>query len=215
VISCGGLIELARLRGATVHVTYVVIGTSRQLVTGATNPVPRKAEMAAVSRAAGFSYDLLYEGEEFLRLDVLPQVELVNRVEDRIEAFRPDIVVIPPGSSYDQDHRALHTACLTALRPIPADLRHFVPVVLMCEEPYAWGTSDHPRPNVYFDLSRLESTKATLMKLHATQDRQEPFCRSGANLTRLLRVRGTDIGRGAAEAYVLLRGVFGWPPEAP
>lgn len=213
IISCGGLIELARVRAATVHVTYVVVGSSRQLVTGGTSAEPRKAEMAAVSREAGFSYDLLYEGEEFLRLDTLPQVELVNRIEDRIQSYQPDIVVVPPATSYDQDHRAVYNACMTALRPIPTEVRHFVPVVLMCEEPYSWGSAEHPRVNFYIDLTGLEPAKAAYMKLHATQDRQEPFSRSGPNLTRLLRLRGAEIGRSAAEAYVLLRGVFGGPPE--
>lgn len=206
VIGCGGLLAYAKDKKCEVLVLYMCVGQSRQLITGSTNENIRLKEIENVAREGGFNYQILFIGHEFVRLDTVAQKKLIDSIEDIIEYFKPDIVCIPSPESYNQDHRATYTACITALRPIPRNIRHFVPTVLIFEEPYTWTTGGLLKPNFYLDTTNLEEKKVALMKLHLSQDRPSPFSRSAENLVHQMRIRGSEVGLKSAEAYHLLRG---------
>jgi len=201
VICSGGLIVRAKSEKASVSVLFMAIGKSRQLISGETNEKIRINEIKEVSKFCKYSYRIQFVGDEFLRLDSIPQKKIIDAVEDEIDKIKPDLVVIPNGASFDQDHRATFTACITALRPLPKNLRHFVPLVLECEEPYVWSLGEF-KPNFYIQLNRADlKFKFDALKLHKTQLRKDPFPRSIENLTRLAEMRGKEIGDDLAEAY--------------
>ena len=209
VIGCGGLLAKARAEGCEVFVVYVCVGKSRQLVTGSTNEEVRLKELGLVAKEGKFSYKILFIGEQFVRLDTVAQKDLIDPIEDVIEDFKPDIVCIPSPESYDQDHRETYTACITAMRPTPREIRDFVPTVLIYEEPYTWTIGGQLlKPNYYLGTAEVENEKVALMKLYKSQDRQPPFSRSGENLVHHMRVRGSEVGLKSAEAYHLLRGIL-------
>jgi len=206
VIGCGGLIAEAKRQECDVFVLYICTGACRQLVTGRTDEIIRSKELEDVANFGGFEYEILFNGENFVKLDVVPQKDIVDPIEDLIEKKKPDIICIPHGSSYNQDHRAVYTACITALRPIPRNIRHFVNTVLVYEEPYVWTVGEVFRPNIYIDTSLVENDKLTLMSLHKSQDRPSPFSRSTENLLNRMRIRGSEFGVKSAESYELIRG---------
>lgn len=206
IICSGGLICRAVAQGAHVRVLYGSIGPSRQLVTGQTNEQVRVKEAQAVAKACGFTHKFLFIGNEFMRMDAKPQKDLIELVEDEVQSFAPDLAVIPFGGSFDQDHRAWHTACMTALRPTPRKVRHFVPTVLECEEPLAWGSEQRPA-DFFVDVTGFLEAKENALKLHASQLREEPFGRSIENLRRQAGMRGAEIGGFAAEAFYCRRNV--------
>ncbi|MBI3103845.1 hypothetical protein HYZ05_02810 [Candidatus Daviesbacteria bacterium] len=184
---------------------YGSIGSSRQLVTGKTNSASRLDEAKKASKYGGFEYSIMFQGEEFMKLDSVPQKRLIENIEDKIEAFEPDIICIPFRDSFDQDHRALFSASITALRPIPKNLRHQPKIILEAEEPYSWTNRDGFKPNFYFDISEIFKEKIELLKCHETQLREDPFPRSPQNLERMAGIRGTEIGVKYAEGYNLLK----------
>jgi len=208
VIGCGGLLEIAKQKNCEVFIFYICVGKCRQLVTGSTEEDTRLKELESVAKACNFKYKILFIGKEFVRLDTVAQKDLIDPIEDIIEEFKPDIICIPSPESYDQDHRATYTACITALRPIPRKIRHFVPTVLIYEEPYTWTIGRLLKPNFYLDMTGLEERKVALMKLYKSQDREPPFSRSGENLVHYMRIRGSEVGLKSAEAYHLLRDIF-------
>jgi LmbE family N-acetylglucosaminyl deacetylase len=205
IIGSGGLILRAARARAKVHVLFGAVGKCRQLVTGKTDEGVRLEETKKAASHCGYTYEFMFVGDEFMRLDTIPQKTLIDRVEDAVAKFKPDVVVIPFASSYDQDHRALHTACITALRPTPQKVRHFVPLVLEAEEPYDWSSGEAFAPNFFLDISGLVEKKVEALRLHASQCRKEPFARSGENVARLAALRGKSAGTDAAEAYRVRR----------
>lgn len=204
-ICCGGLIMLAKKQGAAVFVMYGSVGSSRQLLTGKTNPSSRRAEAKKAAGYGGFKYSIMFQGEEFMKLDSVPQKELIDKIEDKIDEFKPDIVCVPFRDSFDQDHRALFSASITALRPVPKNLRHQPNMVLECEEPYNWTNRDAFRANFYFNISEVFNKKIGLLKCHKSQLRDDPFPRSPQNLERLAGIRGNEIGVKYAEGYNLCK----------
>lgn len=205
-ISCGGLIMLAKQQKAIVYVLYVAVGESRQFLTGKTSANTRIPEINKASKYGNFKYKIIFQGKEFMRLDSLPQKELIEAIEDTLEKFKPDLVCIPYRFSFDQDHRAVAAACITATRPIPKNLRHQPAIIVEAEEPYSWTTSNIFHPNLYFDISDVFEEKIKLLKCHITQVRKDPFPRSPENLKRLAGIRGSEISTKYAESYNLLRG---------
>jgi LmbE family N-acetylglucosaminyl deacetylase len=209
VIGCGGLLEVAKHKNCKVFVFYMCIGKCRQLVTGSTNENTRLKELESVAKSCNFKYKVLFIGKEFMRLDTLAQKDLIDPIENIVEEFKPDIICIPSSKSYDQDHRAVYAACITALRPIPRKIRHFIPTVLVYEEPYTWTIKNTPTaPNFYLDMTGMEKKKTELLKLYKSQNRESPFSRSAENLMHYIGIRGAEVGLKSAEAYYLLRGAF-------
>lgn len=209
MICAGGLIAKATRESSEVFVLYMAVGSCRQLVTGKTDEKTRIEETVKVSEFLNFKFKFQFVGDEFMKLDSLPQKSLIDPIEDTIQAFKPEIVVIPYQHSFDQDHRAVFLSALTALRPIPKEIRHFVKTVLEWEEPCSWGTGPAFKPNFYVALDEeLLNLKLKGLSFHKSQLRDEPFTRSPENLTRLAKLRGGEIGRAYAEAYVMRRGVI-------
>lgn len=206
VIGCGGLIVKAIEKKAKVFVLYMAIGKCRQLVTGGTDEDTRIKELKKVAAVGNFQYRIQFIGDEFMRLDTLPQKTLIDLFEDIISEQKPDIVCLPCHYSFDQDHRAVFNAGMTAVRPIPQKVRHLVPIVLEYEEPYSWTVEAVFKPNFFIPLNQKElDKKIELLKLHATQLRDSPHSRSVDNIKRLAGIRGADIGVEAAEAYSVHR----------
>lgn len=207
-ICSGGLIMRAKHEAAKVFVLFGSVGFSRQFLTNETNARERLKELKKASRYGNYSYDIIFQGDEFMRLDTVAQKILIERIEDATQKNKPDIVVIPNRNSFDQDHRAFADACITAFRPLPPALRHQPKTVLECEEPYTWGGSEAFIPNFFVDISQYFEEKIRLLKYHATQLREDPFPRSPNNLLRLAGMRGCEIGTQYAEGYKMLRGQF-------
>lgn len=205
-ISSGGLIMLCKKHSSKVLVLYISVGFSRQFVTGSTTEKERMLEIAKASKFGNFEYKIAFQGESFTKLDTLPQKDLIEIIEDASHEFKPDIVCIPFRNSFNQDHRAVSLASITAFRPLPRDLRHQPKIVLESEEPYSWTTGEIFKPNFYFDISNCIEDKLDLLRCHKTQLRDDPFSRSPDNLRRLAGSRGCEISVKYAEGYNLLRG---------
>ena len=71
------------------------------------------------------------------KLDTVPQNDLINEYEEIICSLKPNVIILP-FPSYNQDHRSVYEAALTALRP--HDKNYFVKRVFLSEQPETFGT---------------------------------------------------------------------------
>lgn len=210
-LGCGGLIGKCQKENVKVLIAYISVGDSRQLITKKTNKNIRLKEIEKVKKYTNAKIKVIYTGKEFTRLDTVPQKEIIEKIEDIVESFKPTIITIPSSSSYNQDHRAVFDACITALRPIPKNIRYFVPHVLEYFEPYFWSSRKLKYPNAYLDLGEKDKKgnlldfKIGLYKCHKTQVRKDPFPRSKENIKRLAHIYGKEVGVNIAEPYHILR----------
>jgi N-acetylglucosamine malate deacetylase 1 len=210
-LGVGGLIGKCKKEKAEVFIQYICVGRSRQYLTKQTKEDTRLEEIKNVEAFAKVSTGVSYIGDEFCRLDTVAQKDLIEKIEDVIAVTKPSIVAIPSSSSYNQDHRAVYEASITALRPLPRKIRHFVPTVIEYFEPYIWSVRAQKTPNFYLNMDEkyrgrsLLDFKLDLYKCHKTQVREDPFPRSPENLERLAHIYGKEIGVEIAEAYHILR----------
>src|SRR5262249_10645205 len=121
VLGAGGLIAKLVEAGATVLVVFMAIDSSSHYgYQGKTELEDRRREIGDASAFLGFQYEIVFEGQGMLeKLDTLPKRTLVDLFENKINAVRPDALLLPSGDDYDQDHVACYQAALAASRPMP------------------------------------------------------------------------------------------------
>jgi LmbE family N-acetylglucosaminyl deacetylase len=133
------------------------------------------------------------------KIDTLGQAKVITDIELTIKMFRPETVLVP-FPSYNQDHRAVHDAALTAMRP--NDKQHFVKRILVYEEADVFGTMATFRPNYFrpLDIDR----KVSLYEIYESQIRGH---RSADLLRAMSEIRGMQAQLPSAEAFEILRWV--------
>ncbi|MEH0198810.1 PIG-L deacetylase family protein [Caulobacter sp. CCNWLY153] len=210
---CGGL--MARAVDAGCEVAVMVISAPEALPQfGADEAVVggdrRRSEFEAAMEVLGVrDHEVLFTSDEVhMRLDAMPQAELVGLIERRagyaFEAFRPDIVCMP-APSYNQDHVAVFRAVIAACRPhLPAD-KAFASLVMEYDQPQlGWGAEPF-HPNLHVDIGATLERKLAAYGCYRSQIRREPHHASLANVERLARLRGSEVSLAAAEAFRVRR----------
>jgi len=207
-LGAGGFIRKLSASGGRVRVLFMAVdgfhhyGRDRD-----TSLQERLAEIEAVSKILGFEYHIAYEGRYLIeKLDTLPQRDLVDFFESEYNSFKPDLLLLPHGVDYDQDHRACFEAAFAAARPIPESLGKYLPKRVATYEFPKLAWTDLPfRPSLFFEIGDEIEAKEEAIGTYATVLRQPPDVRSRENIRALAFLRGSEIGVEYAEAYQVLR----------
>lgn len=156
----------------------------------------RVFEMNNISNTLNFKYHILENKVNFYVLQ-----DLISQFEKHINIIKPDIVLIP-NPSYNQDHRAVYEAMLTALRP--HDINFFVKKVLIYEQIQdLWNQNYHKfNANFFKRIDVNEKTKA--YEMYKSQVRS---FRSSDMIIALARLRGAQSNEEYSEAFEVLRWV--------
>lgn len=214
VIGCGGLIAKVKDAGGSVFVQYMTVGDTADLSGDAPSTRHgRLEEIKKVSELLGIDdYDVAFQGGEYhLRLDALPQHDLIRVLERTsplaIPETRPTMVLAPQHISYNQDHRACADAVVSALRPSAGVYGHQPTAVLLYEElADQWHLGATAMPSVLVGLEpRHLRTKTDALEAYTSQCRPSPDIRSCDALRALAACRGAQSGQPLAEAYHCLR----------
>jgi LmbE family N-acetylglucosaminyl deacetylase len=214
VLGAGGVIARALGAGANTHVIFMAVGPLKHWgLPESPTSTERLAEIEAVAKRLGFSYELFSSDEEKIeRLDTLAQQDLVDYLEDAYNRLRPGLLLLPHGEDFDQDHRATYTAACAAARPIPQSLNKFFPAnVMTYEMPKVWASPGF-RPSFYVDITTSIEDKLDALRLYATQLRERPHLRAPENVRALAHLRGSEIGVDYAEAFSVHRAVWDGSP---
>jgi LmbE family N-acetylglucosaminyl deacetylase len=211
VLGCGGTIARHADAGDQVQVLIVAEGaTSRQ---EQRNRLQAGDELSALAQAALKAGLILgAAGVELLdlpdnRLDCLDRLDLIKRIEERIDRHQPQVVYVHHAGDVNVDHRRLHEAVVTACRPTPGQpVRRLLSFeVASSSEWQPPGSAPAFQPNWFVDISDQWHRKRDALVAYASEMRPWPHARSLEALGHLARWRGAQVGVEAAEAFCLLR----------
>lgn len=212
VLGCGGLLAKLSELDCSVHVLYMAVdGSHHYGLEHKTTYEERVQEIEAVTGLLGCGYDIAYGNRDLMeKLDTLPKRQLVDLFQSAFNEHRPDLLLLPYGGDYDQDHVATFETAFAALRPIAEVFgKYMVPHVMTYEmTKINWAAEALPRPVAYCDVSRHLETKHEANRLYASQFRPDPHIRSPGSISALALIRGREIGVGYAEAFGVLRTVI-------
>ena len=211
-LACGGLLARLADQGTEVMVQFMAVdGFHHYGLEGGTTYRQRLDEIARVAELLDFRWEIAYGDQDLIeKLDTVPKRDLVDLFEGRINRLRPELVLIPSGADYDQDHVATFETAVAALRPIaPVFGKWLVPHVLAYESPKVmWWVDDIPRPEVFVDISDHLDRKLAALAAYESQARPSPHIRCEESVAALACLRGKEIGVEHAEAYKVLRSVI-------
>lgn len=214
VIGCAGLISRVKDAGGEVYVNFVTLGdTQDRTDRGLSTADERISEIQAVARLLGFDkWDVTLPGDRYhLRLDAMAQHDLIAVLERdstlSLQAVEPTVVLLPSPLSYNQDHRAVAEAAITALRPVGPAGHAPVEVVAIFEEVAdQWTAQADVAPNLFVELEQRHlDAKLDAMRAYASQVRPHPHTRSVEALRTMAVVRGAHSGLAYAEAFRCMR----------
>lgn len=207
VLGVGGTMAKYASMGYEVHVAIVTKGYpplfSEEIVMRGRDEALKAHELLGVKET--------YFLDKFpaAKLDTIPHSEINAALADIIQKVKPEILFIPFNGDIHLDHQMVFLSALVAARPNGG----FFPKTIYAYETLSETNWNAPyltpgfSPNVFVDISDFIEKKIQAMKLYQSQLKSFPHERSIETLKALATLRGSTIGKKAAEAFVLIREV--------
>jgi LmbE family N-acetylglucosaminyl deacetylase len=185
VVGCGGILD------EDTYVYFCGVDWFHEI-----SQKERLAEANAVSRFFGYKYEVNSRSI----VNQYDRNKFIDIFQNLINEQGPEKVYIPY-PSYNQDHQAIYHAAMIALRP--HDKNFFVKKVLVYEGigAFQWYKSDY-EVNHFVEIDMEKKIAGYL--LHKSQVRGHRSC---VHIRALAILRGSQIGVGHAEGYIVKRWV--------
>ncbi len=206
LLGVGGAALVHSTRGDHVQAAILCEGVSIRYGQERDAEVAEEAERAA--KILGLAKPVLV-GLPEQRLDTLPLIDVIQKVEALVEQYRPEVVYTHFAGDMNRDHRVVSEAVLVATRPCSAP---FVKEVLMFETPSSteWGPAcllPVFQPAMFVDITPHLETKIAAFQCYSREVRESPHPRSPEGLRARAGYWGSTICRPAAEAFVVARAI--------
>lgn len=208
ILGCGA--TLLRLRNEGHRVFSVVLCSHADARVDRPDDLSRwAAESAAM---VGIEESSLCEFPN-IRFNTVPHIEMVKKIEEAIERFRPDWVFTHHPSDLNVDHRVCYEATMAACL-LPQRLTRDLPVTMIRRiwlfevmSSTDWAPSSGPvfQPNAWIDVSSTFDRKLEALAHFRGAMKPFPHSRSIENVRHLAHVRGAQVGIELAEAFVVVR----------
>lgn len=210
MLGCGG--TLARLRSAGARVCVLLLGEGPTSRGSTDNDEARNgASFSAKAAAAALAIeDIRFASLPDNRFDSLPLLEIIKRIEAVGQEVQPDLIFTHHAGDLNIDHSVANRAVMTAFRPLPGEPSRTVLgfEVLSSTEYSPPGLGAPFQPTLYVDIATYLERKLQALEAYASEMRPWPHPRSYKTVEHLARLRGSQCGCEAAEAFVLLRATF-------
>lgn len=141
------------------------------------------------------------------RLDSLDLLDVVKVVESLVADISPTVVYTHHGGDLNIDHGIAHRATLTACRPVPgSSVREIWSFETVSSTEWASTEQNMPfLPNLWIDVAATLTKKCAALDAYRHEMRPFPHARSIEAIEALARLRGSQAGMAAAEAFSLVR----------
>ena len=205
VIGCGGAIARHVAEGDVVNAVFMTDGVSSRAEADQDDLANRNAAAENARGILGIRENV-YLGLPDNRLDSLPLIEVIQRLEPIIRKLQPNIIYTHHHGDLNVDHRITHQAVLTACRPMPGShVQAIYAFEVMSSTEWATPIAEPFVPNHYVDISDQLKTKMDALRAYEMEMRETPHSRNIEHMAHLAHHRGHSVGVAAAEAFVTVR----------
>lgn len=214
VLGCGGTITQLSQQGHHVYIAILGEGvTSRYDQREQADPDQLKTLHDCSYQAGammGAKELFLYELPDN-RFDTVPLLDIIKIIEELVSRLQPSVVFTQHGGDLNVDHTITYRATLTATRPMegfPVAEVYGYEVASSTE----WAFQQFEplfRPNVFVDIDHTLETKIKAMQHYESEARPFPHPRAPEALRAIAQRWGSAAGLQAAEAFALIRAVYG------
>ena len=140
------------------------------------------------------------------RMDSVPLLDVVRKLESIIKEFRPSLIYTNFINDLNVDHARTAEAVRVASRPVPGcSIKSILMMEVASSTEWTFSKEEVFIPNVFIDIGEHLKKKLGALECYGSELIDPPHPRN-VNLTRSRAViRGSQVGFAAAEAFVLLR----------
>jgi N-acetylglucosamine malate deacetylase 1 len=204
VLGCGGTIAKHSREGDEVYLC---------VVTKAYTPewpeeeiTKRRKEVHAANKVLGIKKTYFLDLPT-VKLDTIPQKDINALITKVISTSNPEILYIPCKGDVNQDHKIVFDAAMIAIRPrTNSPVRKVLSYETLSETEWSAPFQQESFiPNVYVDITATLETKLKAMSKYKLELKEFPHPRSLGAISAQAKLRGSTIGKGAAEAFMLVR----------
>lgn len=204
VLGCGGTIARHVADGDEVHVLFVADGETSRTIAARPNLNFMAFEASKVLGTRPPSF-LNFTDH---RLDQVAFLDVVQLIATYNFTVWPSIVYTHHAGDVDLDHRIVHQAAMTALRPLPqSKVRAIYAFEVLSSTECGTGFA----PNHFVDIDIMAGDRTAIGKKWAalacyeTEMPEYPHPRCADAISALTASRGFACGRYEAEAFMTLR----------
>lgn len=209
VLGCGGTIAKLAEQGEEVHILILATGlTSRVGFDLKKTPDALQIHLERARRAGALlgAKNVNFAGFPDQKMDTIPLLEIVHRIEAEIESIKPQTIFTQHGGDLNMDHVITFRATLTATRPLAGSV---VRSVHAYEVPSSteWAFKKFEpkfQPNLFHDIGETLEIKLQAMQIYESETRKFPHPRSPQALQAIAHRWGCMVGLGAAEAFEVI-----------
>jgi LmbE family N-acetylglucosaminyl deacetylase len=204
-LGCGGTISRHVEQGDAVHLVLMADGV-RSRTDASDADLARRIEASRRAQTILGLSSTHPLGLPDNRMDSVPLLELVKKLEPIIEEIRPTVIYTHHYGDLNIDHCLTHAAVMTACRPVPdSSVREIYGFEVLSSTEWATPLESQFVPNFFVDISQQLRTKLKALEAYAEEMREAPHSRSMKHVEVLARHRGYSIGIDAAEAFEVYR----------
>lgn len=140
------------------------------------------------------------------RLDQVPMEELVKKISEAINIFKPSDVYLPHRSDVHTDHRIVFDAVSSSTKWFRhPSVNRVLAYETLSESDFSLGIDNLFQPNIFVNIGPFLPKKIEAMKIYESETGIFPFPRSPESINALAMLRGSASGYMAAEAFQLMR----------
>ena len=118
VLGCGGTIARHAKNGDDVHILIIAEGATSRPDSNQEDVVHLRKCAETAAKALNVNSPIFLSFPDN-RMDTIAQLDVIKEVERNVDRIRPEIVYTHHGGDLNIDHRIVHSAVITACRPIP------------------------------------------------------------------------------------------------
>ena len=165
----------------------------------------RNNEIKKISKLFGFKkvFQLSFNTTE---LDSSSKKKLIQDFSDIFNQTKPNELFVPHFSDVHSDHKIVSeviSSCTKNFR-FPY-IKKILAYEVLSETDYNLNRKQIFFPNYYEDITKFLTKKKNAMKVYKSEIKNFPFPRSVKTIDALARLRGSQIGKNAAESFEILR----------
>ncbi len=204
VLGAGGTL-FKRKKSKKSNLLYWIIVTKLKTNTPKKIILKKSNEIKKVAKFFGFKkvFQLNFTTTE---LDSSSKKKLISDFSSIFNKIKPNELFVPHFSDVHSDHKIVSEVISTCTKNFRFSfIKKILAYEVLSETDYNLNRKQIFFPNYYEDISQFLIKKKNAMKIYKSEIKNFPFPRSIEAIDALAKLRGSQIGKKAAESFEILR----------
>ena len=208
-IGCGGTLIKHRDAGDEVRIIFMTDGVSARTEVEQLHARERLNAQQKCCQQLGITNFYNFDFPDN-KMDSVALIDVIKCIEKVINSYDANIIYTHHGGDLNIDHQVVHRAVITAARPLPNSSVNKI-LTFEVNSSTEWSNENIGRnfiPNYFIDISKELPEKESLLVHYQEEMHPYPHSRSIKAIINRNKVRGSDLGVQAAEAFTLIRSLI-------